>query len=169
MVYQNIKYKFLIYYILIITTIFISYLWIQSRLIFNDTISLPKGLYLRLPVETPEINNIYEFTINSDRLEIAKKFGYHANGTFLKKLVAKNGDNVTINQHGLLINGKYIAPKGIEKARNMNLYPIEHMNYKLKTGEYFFLGLSKHSYDSRYFGIIKQNQIKYQDILIKEL
>ena len=165
--FRRIRYKFTLIYFGGLIVLSCIYLAANSRLVTNDTISLPEGEWLRLPLwRTPQIGGVYEFTISNERLTLAKKFGYHGDGTFLKKLVAKGGDLVTINSDGVLINGKYLTNKGIENARNINLYPIESMNYKLSNGEYFFIGLSAHSYDSRYFGIIKETQIKYRNVLL---
>ena len=164
MAYPNIRYKF----IGIMAAGITAYFWLQSRIVVNDTISLPTGIYFRLPIiGKPTIGNTYEIKISDNRVAIANNFGYHANaGTFEKRLVAGFGDHLRINQSGVYVNGQYIAAQGIKSAKGIALYPIESIDYQLQANEYFFLGDSPHSYDSRYFGVVNIKQIMYRTVLL---
>jgi signal peptidase I len=89
----------------------------------------------------------------------------------LKKIVAIPGDVVAITKDGVLIN-KALQPNStyIKKYKHIALNPLQYpQKFRLKNSEYFVMGNSKHSYDSRYFGVIRGSDIYYKAILIYSL
>jgi type IV secretory pathway protease TraF len=135
---------------------------ISHLVVYNHTISEPIGWYLKLPVGTPTKDNLYLITIPSHNLNILKKLGYHdSSNTILKKLIATSGDTVEIKTTGLFVNGHLVSDSKLDSiVRGVNLEPLPiGYIHQLKTGEYFFMGASKHSYDSRYFGVLGRGHV----------
>ena len=79
----------------------------------------------------------------------------------IQKIVAKTGDVIDITESGILINNKLmINSKSLEYAKNLNLQPLPIGYHRLLyDGEFWVMGVSQYSVDSRYFGVINQDQI----------
>lgn len=78
-----------------------------------------------------------------------------------KRLKAKAGDVVEINSRlEILVNGEVVA-KGLPylKAASDGTVSRYIGKRRLKEGEYWVLGDSPSSYDSRYWGVLRENQI----------
>lgn len=75
--------------------------------------------------------------------------------TLLKTIAAVPGDTVTITTHGIFING-VLAPNSctVQSFHHIALAAQKPASYQLIKDQYFVLGQSVHSYDSRYFGIV---------------
>ena len=55
----------------------------------------------------------------------------------------------------------------IKNYTGIDLKPLPiGYRYKLKSGEYWLLGSGSNSYDSRYFGVVTQTEIKKRAILV---
>ena len=145
----------------------------------NISISEPLGYYLTLPI----INNIkrndkYLICVdNPTYLNVLHSLGLPNNSNdqcssgfpyLIKQVVGIPGDKVQVTTHGILINN-HLQPnsKSFTTAHGIALYPLS-IGYKitLSSGEYFVLGVTPHSVDSRYFGIIRREQLHKQAILI---
>ena len=138
---------------------------------YNPTLSEPIGYYLTIPEWNIKPENVYMITIPEHYMSIIKKLGYNANsGMLLKKVIAKSGDTVAITESGVVINNKLIPDsKAAQSARGVNLdpQPIGY-NHVLSNGEYWVLGNTAHSYDSRYFGVITEHQVHKRAIFMFE-
>ena len=152
---------------------------LNSSITTNISISEPLGYYLTLPI----VNNIkrndkYLICINSPKyLNVLHNLGLPNNANdqcssgfpyLIKQVVGIPGDTVHVTQNGILINNR-LQPnsKSFVTGRGIALYPLP-IGYKviLGAGEYFMLGVTPHSVDSRYFGIIRRKQLQKQAILI---
>ena len=80
---------------------------------------------------------------------------------FAKRLAAGPGDEVEITKEGkLLVNGICQRPS-MPLLEKINAKPSDYaFKRTLGKDEYFFLGDTATSYDSRYWGTVKQKQIK---------
>lgn len=136
---------------------------ISKYIMQNDTDSEPIGFYLVTEPDKIQVGKLYAVSIPDDYFIIAKKLGYHADGLFLKKIVASEGDIVRIGSSGVYINNELLPnSQAQESARNIALKPIEWGYYHvLESGEYWTYGEGKTSYDSRYYGIIKHDEVIY--------
>ena len=85
----------------------------------------------------------------------------------MKKVIAVPGDWVQINESGIAVNG-YLYPKSkaIVKHGSIQLKRALYTKFKLKLGQYFVLGISEHSYDSRYLGVINMGQVYRKAFLL---
>ncbi len=151
---------------------------LNSSLTKNISISEPIGYYLKLPI-IGEIKrgNKYLICLNDRKyVSILKQLGLPStesqckyNSPYLIKQVAGiPGDIVEITMRGITINNK-LQPNSMSfiQAYRISLYPLPIGDkFVLKHDEYFMLGITPHSVDSRYFGVIKQDQFYKQTILI---
>ncbi|ATW34774.1 signal peptidase I [Candidatus Williamhamiltonella defendens] len=86
---------------------------------------------------------------------------FYKDGTrMVKILTGMPGDKVEINDKlKITVNGDVVG-EGLQLAGNLNL-PESHFYGKatLKDGHYWFMGKSSFSFDSRYWGTVKDDQI----------
>lgn len=166
---------FLVGYLLVL---FGGFQALENLLYRNPSISEPLGYYLSLPLVGYGRGDLVMICINNGRykailnkLGLADVSGQCASGLpyLIKRIGAVKGDVVEVTASGILINGtlqanSYLYPEG----RGIKLYPLA-VGYKhtLSDGEYFMLGNSPHSFDSRYFGVVKQPDIYRRAILVK--
>ena len=79
---------------------------------------------------------------------------------FIKKIVAIEGDVITINDNGIYINQKYVPMSApIKFIRHVKLHHVYLSNYKLKHNQFIVIGEIPGSYDSRYFGIVESTDL----------
>jgi conjugative transfer signal peptidase TraF len=145
-------------------------------MIKNVSISEPLGYYLKLPVGTIEPNKRYLICLEDKKyIDVLQKLGLLKSknqcptGTvyLMKQVAGMPHDLVQITESGVLINGVLQQnSKGVAKAKGISLYPLP-IGYKhiLKSNEYFMMGITPTSIDSRYFGVINRNQFYYRAFL----
>ena len=139
------KYKF-ITKLMIIGIIFFSIVFCIKRIIYNVTDSMTKGIYVK--------------KIISDKNKGKKLY-------LLKRIVAVEGDTIETRSDGaVLINGekkgKIFKIKGLTDK-------IENTRYILKKDEYYVMGDTETSFDSRYLGILRKKDFKSEvKLLIEE-
>lgn len=142
----------------------------------NISISEPLGYYLALPLVPYTTNDLVLTCLsNNSYKHVFNELGLKDNNAcpngmpyLLKTIKAVAGDTVEVIGNGVVINGRLqINSQQFIEGRGVKLYPLP-VGYKhtLVMGEYFVLGESSHSIDSRYFGIIKEKDIYRRAILI---
>ncbi|MDQ5921643.1 MAG: hypothetical protein QG673_1702 [Pseudomonadota bacterium] len=150
---------------------------LQNIIYKNISISEPLGYYLAIPgmpihngdlVLTCLTNKHYKHVFNE--LGMKDVSGQCANGMMylIKRIVAATGDKLEVTASGILINGiLYKNSKQFAEGRGIKLYPLA-LGYSriLKEDEFFMLGNSTNSVDSRYFGVINKTDIYRRAILI---
>lgn len=86
---------------------------------------------------------------------------YNHTPYLLKTVAASYPDSIVINNSGIYTNNQLITKnRGYSIFKGARLLPILKLTQTLKSREYFVLGDTPTSYDSRYFGIIQESQIK---------
>ena len=80
--------------------------------------------------------------------------------TMVKILSAMPGDQVEVNEAWeIKVNGR-VLQNGLHMARRLNLTALSFIGKGvLADNEYWFLGQSRNSFDSRYWGTVKGGQI----------
>ncbi len=142
---------------------------LQQQIIFNPTISLQRGYYFTYPAYNLNIHDLVLFCVSDQQhLAVMHRLGLPytkdscplSTPYLIKQIVAINNDLVEVSESGVAVNG-YLYPnsKSLSHYKQIQLLPLSNGEYKLKAGEYFVLGQTVHSYDSRYFGVIKSDQI----------
>ena len=135
------------------------------------TESLPLGVYKLYPVkDTIKIGDIVQFKPNENTIEFLKDREYLSEiaDTLVKEVAAdySNRDeikfiyDVNLEQNLLYVGEKNYGPIFLKdsKGRNITSVSLEDLRPKNKD-EYLLLSSHYKSYDSRYFGLIKRNQI----------
>lgn len=78
-----------------------------------------------------------------------------------KKVVATQGDLVKISDNGIEVNGRLLTDSKPSKYDNLKRkMPVFWMDRYLDNGEFIVASTKENSYDSRYFGIVRRDQIK---------
>ncbi len=138
----------------------ISWLLADRQIVINTSPSVAPGLYLRVD-ERPAVGRIVDFRIPARAWSyIRQRTGQMGrNWYILKPIAAGPRDRVDTMGHWLYINGRKIAPiyTHDEKGR---LLPHWRADCVLGPHEYFvYSSRIWNSFDSRYYGPIKQNHV----------
>jgi conjugative transfer signal peptidase TraF len=137
-----------------------SELLANRQVVINTSPSVMPGLYVRSD-EVPAVGRIVDFRIpRLARAYVRQRSGDDGAGWYiLKPIVAGPGDRVDTTGKWLKINGRPIAP--IEEADGAGrLLPHWRKSRVLSQDEFFvFSNRIPNSFDSRYYGPIRRNQI----------
>ena len=137
-----------------------SWLLADRQIVINTSPSVAPGIYLRVN-ERPAVGRIIDFRIPARAWPyIQKRTGRTGRHWYiLKPIAAGPGDEVNTMGRWLYINGRKIAPiyTHDEKGR---LLPHWRADCVLGPHEYFvYSSRIWNSFDSRYYGPIRQNRI----------
>lgn len=156
----------------ILGTFYFSLILFQKKgYILNISKSLPIGIYKTFSTNNKiMVGDIVVFIPNEANKKYMIERGYLAEDdlvkTLMKKVAGIEGDTFSVEKmpDGLLFlykNGnEIVGPVALKDSKNRELSHISYL--KLKKDEYFLIGESSNSYDSRYFGIVKKNEILYK-------
>ncbi|MCO6559777.1 MAG: conjugative transfer signal peptidase TraF [Gilliamella sp.] len=136
----------------------------------NITKSIPIGIYI-ITDKTPAKNDYvifcppdtYQFKNARSRGYIDIGFCPDKYGYMMKKLVACNGDTVTISKSGVTVNDTFL-PLSAQLSTDLqgNKLPRININKILGPDEVLLMSdVSSTSFDARYFGILDKKQIKH--------
>ena len=163
------KYKF-ITKLMIIGIIFFSIVFCIKRIIYNVTDSMTKGIYVKKIISDYKKGDLVIFLMDKKYLKYVESSLSKNKGKklyLLKRIVAVEGDTVETRKDGIvLINGekkgKIFKIKGLTDK-------IENTRYILKKDEYYVMGDTETSFDSRYLGILRKKDFKSEvKLLIEE-
>lgn len=141
----------------------------------NKSKSLPQGIY-HISNETIKRNDIVVFCPpQNEFLEFAKNQGYWGNlklacnnktPKYMKKIVGIPYDNITVSLTGVYVNNHKIKnSEPYKKILSDKIFKNYSKSITLKDNEYFLMSdYSNLSFDSRYFGIVKESDILYKVI-----
>lgn len=134
----------------------------STKLVYNPSASAPIGYYW-----VAEFGGNFELKIGSYvviptpiqyRLMAAKRHYLPINVPLIKKVVAISGDEVCRQHQTISINGKPVAI-ALAKDKKGRKLPSWTGCYVLKNDEFFALMDDKDSFDGRYFGALKTENI----------
>ena len=163
------KYKF-ITKLMIIGIIFFSIVFCIKRIIYNVTDSMTKGIYVKKIISDYKKEDLVIFLMDKKYLKYVESSLSKNKGKklyLLKRIVAVEGDTIETRSDGaVLINGekkgKIFKIKGLTDK-------IENTRYILKKDEYYVMGDTETSFDSRYLGILRKKDFKSEvKLLIEE-
>ena len=147
--------------ILSLVTLF-GFLSISKYIAYNITISEPIGWYWLNQADKVAVGKLYTIKLDDRYMQLLRRLGYSSDSvTLLKRVVAEAGDKVEVTADGVVVNAKLLPnSKAVAVFKGVLLNPLPiGFKYKLKNNEYFMLGETPHSFDSRYFGVIQQTAI----------
>lgn len=147
----------------------------NKYIVRNISISEPLGYYLKIPVSEIQKGNRYQVCVDKKNyIQIMQSLGLpktlnqcpYDSPYLIKQVAGTPGDMVVVNKSGVYINNIYQPnTETIFKYKQIDLNPLINYSHKLESDEYFMLGVTRTSYDSRYFGVIKNTQFHSRVIL----
>ncbi|ALQ51105.1 conjugative transfer signal peptidase TraF [Nitrosomonas ureae] len=141
-----------------------------SEIYINTTPSLPVGFYK--VADEPIVSGAYVafcppqdavFDMAMDRSYINSGDCPGGYGLLLKRIFARSGDRVLIDQAGIFVNGEHLPNSAQLKIdAEGHALPQYHLDQRvLDDSEYLLLSnVNPQSFDARYFGLIARDQIK---------
>ena len=143
----------------ILYLIVIGMLALHIKIVYQHTPSMPEGFYFIYDGNHYAEDDIVMIKPDQAVMQLILSRGYITKAMpLLKTVAASDGDYVCFHKHHVIINKKRYPLYELDKEGN-KLPKINFCSH-LKTGQYFVLGSgSERSFDSRYFGIINQEQI----------
>jgi conjugative transfer signal peptidase TraF len=143
---------------------------LSKHIIFNPSISETRGYYFMYKKHDYKKGDMVLVCLKSTRYtKILKEFQLPFDNTdcannvpyLLKGIVASTDDLIEIKQNVVVVNGRVQKNSlSLNNYHEIKLYPQMDGKFKLKEDNFFVLGLTKHSYDSRYFGVVSRDQIE---------
>ncbi|MCS5420268.1 S26 family signal peptidase [Psychrilyobacter sp. S5] len=133
---------------------------------YNISDSMPKGFYY-LSVKTESIKKGDVVVIPIDRLnkemqDMIFDRGYLPKFTkyLIKEVKGTHEDDIFLEVNELHISGEKFKIRKYDILKR-SLPVLNNEDFILKKDEFITLGIKENSFDSRYFGKIKKNQVKY--------
>ena len=136
---------------------------------YNQSTSEPIGEYLILPWVLTKGNTYLVCLEKKFYIKVLQDIGLmdnndckSKNATLLKTIVGSPGDIVNVEEGGVLINGELLQNSiAIKNTKlGIGLHPIlPKTKFILGKKDYWVHGITKNSYDSRYFGVVSENEI----------
>lgn len=131
----------------------------QPLLIYNATDSLPHGLYFVVRKALYRRGELVVFPIPASVSELVRQRRWLPDGAFLIKPIAgKSGDRFDTKNGRCFVNGKaFGSVETVDRTgRKLPVYSVSRM---LETDEVAVLNPACCSFDSRYFGTIRERDI----------
>jgi conjugative transfer signal peptidase TraF len=128
-------------------------------IIYNATDSLPHGLYLVVQKPVYDRGDLVVFPVPESVKALVRQRHWLPDGAFLIKPIAgESGDVLNTKTGRCLVNGVDFGMVETVDRTGQSL-PVFSINRRLEKGEIAVVNPTPHSFDSRYFGPIKERQI----------
>lgn len=126
--------------------------------VYNASASVPQGLYVRVS-EQPVRGSL----VTVRARDVAFRYAVWRNfvgprDRFIKRVTAMEGDRVCARGRGVIVGPVHVQRR--DSDHNGHELPSWDGCHLLQAGEFFLLGDTQDSFDSRYFGAVKQSQIE---------
>lgn len=140
--------------------------WIGLR--YNDSPSMPVGLYLRTSSQSNA--TLIVFCPEQPFANLSVLRGYRSRGNcpdgaepLAKPIAARPGDTVELSAHGMAVNGR-LLPNTAPLVEDSAGRPLRHWPFGkyVVTADTVWLAssYSPRSFDSRYFGPVRTDQVR---------
>lgn len=112
---------------------------------------------MRMRVDRPpEIGDYVVAKMPDSRMSV----GAPAGARLIKKVVARAGDKIRIKDNNLYINGVFSDRLWLAKSIPGKTSEDFEAEYELAAHQYFLMGTTKESFDSRYWGVVNLEAIR---------
>lgn len=131
------------------------------RLAANVSNSLPGYIYIAKNGESRSIA-LGDLVIFKLPVQVPKIYGFQKGDLFLKQVVCSSGDLITSKEEK---SGYYYSCNGVQVAsasrfdKYKNPLPHPHIDGVIPNGSYFVTTPHPKSFDSRYYGLIKKEDL----------
>ncbi|MFC2741960.1 MAG: S26 family signal peptidase [Selenomonas artemidis] len=128
----------------------------------NVTESLPVGVYLAIPSVAMRNGDTVAFQQRPDVMETIYKNGWMRDGaspTFIKRAAFHGSYDVDPEDLAFRVNGVFIGSAMRDDGKGHTLYP-QIGTHDIAAGEFLPYTLAPRSYDGRYYGTVKTEQIE---------
>ena len=146
--------------ILCICGVFGGAYYCSQNLLINPSNSIETGIYRNTLINNFSKGNYVSYKPSSKfqkYIEVNYNLKKKAKEvTVLKKIVAAEGDVIEIKDYNIYINGEKMGKIVKLKGLTENLVNTQKV---LSKDEFFLMGETPDSFDSRYFGTVKRNEI----------
>jgi signal peptidase I len=133
-----------------------------KRIGFNITESFPERIFVYTPYNGQELQYGQRIVFKLP-VSVPKEYGFHKGSLFSKEIVGREGDEISFKERNVTVelysNGKFLA-RAYKKDALGNTLPIFRFTGKIPKDCYFVVAPHPYSFDSRYFGFIKKEQIE---------
>ncbi len=130
----------------------------RDVVLFNATPSVPTGFYLR--TETPVVKGAFVTVRAADvagRYATLRQFT-DTGDRFIKRVAAREGDRVCAEGERVSVGLETLTRATRDSAGRA--LPTWEGCHVLQAGEFFLMGETPDSFDSRYFGIVREGAIE---------
>jgi conjugative transfer signal peptidase TraF len=147
---------------------------------FNFTPSMPIGIYRLTPLSKSGVERSSFVAVCAPPVaaELGRRRGYLAAGRcpttaepLLKIVAAVAGDSVTVSAKGVAVNGCLLPHSRAfsHDAAGRRLSPWPHGHFQLRRGELWLYAANGRSWDSRYFGPLKDTNVVARAFLLSTI
>jgi len=135
-----------------------SFQFTPSPVLVNESLSVPRGLYLRSPGATAERGAIVAVRPPATAQAYLAQLGAPTKAKLLKRVAAVAGEPVCAGPGQITVPGRRVVVMG--RDRRGRPLPAWRACRRLAPGELFLLGDIATSFDSRYFGPVGDGQVE---------
>lgn len=150
-----------------VTGLIASMLWQPSPLlVWNASTSAPIGLYaVASPDEVRSGEMVIAWTPEPARSLAAERRYLPSNVPLVKRLAAIAGDRVCAIGEAIWVNGRHVGARRDVDGQGRPM-PAWTGCHDLSAGEYFLLMESPDSFDGRYFGVTRREDLLGRAVLL---
>jgi type IV secretory pathway protease TraF len=136
-----------------------------SPVLINESASLPRGIYARLPGASPARDAVVAVPQPSAVRAYLGRLGMPDDLLLIKRVVAVGGDTVCRRDDQLVTPERTLVVQ--DRDRRGAALPVWRGCRRLGEDELFLLGDTPSSFDSRYFGPVARSRVTgvYREIL----
>lgn len=158
--------RFLIQAAIVTVVLWLPIEWFKAHyrlgIVTQQTTCLPgwRVFLMDLDDRTPKRDAVYTFRAKGIAVTLPGGPTLFRDGTEIAKIVAGlPGDLVEVGRDVTRING-VVAGKGLDLARTLKKQPEDFVRRdSVPAGHYLFMGRTRDSYDGRYWGYVRADQV----------
>lgn len=123
----------------------------------NESPSLPRGLYIRAAGAAPKAGDVVAVPQPPAARPYLASLGMPADVKLIKRVAAEAGDLVCAEDGAVALPGRVLRVR--DRDRRGQPLPAWRGCRRLAAGEVFLVGDTPSSFDSRYFGPVRREQV----------